>query len=428
VGDGCRRVAQALPEEEEESTGSEDEGNVHEHKQDITRKNGTHLQGPFRLRGVLIRRIAAKSNYVARRETFEDLRHRVMMESAPSPILPNGIAKVLCDHSKIRVARARLKAEVDNKELDLVTRRRIQGICGLLNLYIDGDLNQSWRKTSVAISKAQGFGNTHARRIREWTLKFLQTGNLPLHRLGHARWTVLRDEDIASEIKLKMVEKSKKGFLRAEDLVDLIASPEMQKTFSEKGICKASISKKTATRWLEKLDWRYEGVRNGMYIDGHEREDVVEYRREFVERWKTREKRFHQFDNDGHELPRPNGFSVPDGPPFRLVLVTHDESTFYQNDRRKTVWAEKTSRPMPQPKGEGQTLMVSDFLTSEWGRLRDGDESVHSPIPFFFLLTCLQRCTGHLQSRKESRWIFWRDRISRASRLHHRHFRRPFKR
>jgi hypothetical protein len=90
-------------------------------------------------------------------------------------------------------------------------------------------------------------------------------------------------QSFTSEIKLKIVEKSKKGFLKAEDLVDLVASPEMQKTFAEKGISKASISTKTATRWLKKLDWRYESVRNGMYIDGHEREDVVAYRRAFVE-------------------------------------------------------------------------------------------------------------------------------------------------
>jgi len=136
-----------------------------------------------------------------------------------------------------------------------------------------------------------------------------------------------------------MVEKSKQGFVRAEDIVDLIASPAMQKIFSEKGISKASISKKTATRWLQKLDWRYQSARNGMYIDGHEREDIMAYRRAFVEQWKTYELRFHQWDNDGHELPRPNGFPVPDGLLFRLVLVTHDESTFYQNDHCKIAWA-----------------------------------------------------------------------------------------
>jgi hypothetical protein len=179
-----------------------------------------------------------------------------------------------------------------------------------------------------------------------------------------------------SEIKLRMVKKSKKGIMKAEDVVDLVASPEMQKTFSEKGLCKASILKRTAARWLQKLDWRYQRTRNGMYIDGHEREDVVAYQRGFVERWKTYDMCFHRWDDNGHELPRPNGFPVPDGLPFRLVLIMHDESTFYQNDQHKIVWAQKTSRPTPQPKGDGQSIIVSDFLTSEWGCLCDGNESV----------------------------------------------------
>lgn len=93
-----------------------------------------------------------------------------------------------------------------------------------------------------------------------------------------------------------------------------------------------------------------------MYIDGHEREDVVAYQREFVEQWKFYELHFHRWDNNGHELPHPNGFPVPDGLPFRLVLVTHNESTFYQNDQHKIVWAQKTSWPTPQPKGMANQL------------------------------------------------------------------------
>jgi hypothetical protein len=343
-----RRVVQNLAEEEEDGSGSEDE--------DGASKTNAHLGATL----------------------FEDLRRHVLTESVESnrllsdrtPALPFG-------RSELRAASAELAAKANAKELDLVTRRRIQGMLGHLNLYLDDGLSLGWKKASVFVSKTQGHGETHARRIREWNMNFLQSRALPLHRLGQARSAVLRDEDIASEIQKRIIERSKNGFVKAEDVVDLVASPEIQRVFSEKGICKSSISKKTATRWLQKLDWRYQGTRNGMYIDGHEREDVVAYRREFVERWGTYERRFHQWDNDGHELPRPNGFPVPDGLPFRLVLITHDESTFYQNDRRKTAWAQKTSRPVPQPKGDGQSIMISDFLTSEWGPLRDGSEFVH---------------------------------------------------
>ena len=53
------------------------------------------------------------------------------------------------------------------------------------------------------------------------------------------------------------------------------------------------------------------------------------------------------------------------------TLVTHDESVFYQNDIHKTHWIASTSKATPLPKGDGQSIMISDFLTSEWCCLVD---------------------------------------------------------
>ena len=39
----------------------------------------------------------------------------------------------------------------------------------------------------------------------------------------------------------------------------------------------------TAWRWFQKMDWCFGRKKKGMYIDGHEREDVVEYRKAFLE-------------------------------------------------------------------------------------------------------------------------------------------------
>jgi hypothetical protein len=49
-----------------------------------------------------------------------------------------------------------------------------------------------------------------------------------------------------------------------------------------KGISKPLISHKTALRWLEKLRWMYRKLKNGMYLNGHERSNVVKYRESFV--------------------------------------------------------------------------------------------------------------------------------------------------
>ncbi|KIL65316.1 hypothetical protein M378DRAFT_55046, partial [Amanita muscaria Koide BX008] len=182
---------------------------------------------------------------------------------------------------------------------------------------------------------------------------------------------ILEDEDFRRDIQLHLTEIAKKGYICAQDIVDYVATPEVQERL---GTRKRGIHVRTARRWLHKLSWRYQQKKKGMYIDGHEREDVVAYRKGFVERWKEYEKRFVIYDNDGNVLSTPTGFPVPQGLRFRLILVTHDESTFYENDRRKTHWVNENTKAVAEKKGEGQSIMASDFLTSEWGQLKYGDD------------------------------------------------------
>lgn len=64
----------------------------------------------------------------------------------------------------------------------------------------------------------------------------------------------------------------------------------------------------------------------------------------------------------------PNGLTYP-----KVILLTHDESTFYANDQRKKRWHDKKKEPEPEPKGEGTSIMVSDFCTPQTGFLRSAD-------------------------------------------------------
>jgi hypothetical protein len=180
----------------------------------------------------------------------------------------------------------------------------------------------------------------------------------------------LEDEDFKRDIQLHPTEVAKDGYIRAQDIVDYVATPEVQ---ARLGARAKGIHIRTAQRWLHKLSWRYSQKKKGMYIDGHEWEDVVEYRKKFVEHWKEYEKRFIIYDNNRNILSTPTGFPVPQRA-FRLILVTHNESTFYENDWCKTLWVSEHTKAVAEKKGEGQSIMVSEFLTSEWGRLTDGDE------------------------------------------------------
>lgn len=205
-----------------------------------------------------------------------------------------------------------------------------------------------------------GCGVKHARNLRKWIKAYLHSEKLPLHRYGTYHSSILDDEDFRRDIQLHLTEIAKKGYIRAQDIVDYVATPEVQQKLGTKA---HGIHIRTARRWLHKLSWRYQQKKKGMYIDGHEREDVVEYRKGFVERWREYERRFVIYGNDGKILLTPTGFPVPQGVHFRLILVTHDESTFYENDRRKLQWVNDKAKPVAEKKGEGQSIMISEFLT-----------------------------------------------------------------
>ncbi|TEB25675.1 hypothetical protein FA13DRAFT_1756509 [Coprinellus micaceus] len=245
---------------------------------------------------------------------------------------------------------------------------------GVLNLYLDEKLSYTWREASLVAAIAQGHGSSHARNLRTWLHEYLESDRkkLPFHRYGKLRSSILHDEEFSQAIQLHLQEKTRAGdYLRAQDIVDFVSlSQEMQDMLEKVGKRNRTISIAQAYRWLRANGYRYGRKRKGMYVDGHERDDVVVYREEFIERWMEYEKRMITYDNDGNVLAIPKGFKLANpSTPFELIVVTHDESMFYENDRRTLVWSHENDKPVPVRKGEGASIMVSDFLTLKWGRL-----------------------------------------------------------
>jgi hypothetical protein len=240
-----------------------------------------------------------------------------------------------------------------------------------LNLYLDPELTYSWCDASLIAAKASGHGVTYAQNSHTWLHHYLHSGKLPMHCYGNYNKLILDDEDFAQDIQLHLTEIAKKEYIRAQDIVDYVVTPEVQAKLGTKA---QGIHLRTARQWLHKLRWRYSRKQNSMYIEGHEREDVIKYQEEFVACWKDYKKPFFIYDNNGEVLLKPVGFPVPQISRFRLILVTYDESTFYKTDQCKTKWTHAMQKPQPEKKGEGQYIMVLAFLTSEWGLLRNENE------------------------------------------------------
>ena len=239
--------------------------------------------------------------------------------------------------------------------------------------------------------------------------------------------TILGDGVLAQAIQFALAEEGKNSQVDAKFLVDVILSPVIQLRFQQSGIDRPSISTHTAHPWLAKLGWQYGKQWNGMYIDRHEHEDIMEYRSKFVERFHQYEQHFHIWDNDGNELPRPSGFPVPEAYRasgcFCLVLITHDILVFFQNDQCKYMWHNTGKSTAPRPKGEGQLLMVFDFLTADWGCLHDKDRCALFCFSSWSSLIFLKQSPHILQARKKSWWLVFSQWFTLAGRPCDRHFR-----
>jgi len=88
---------------------------------------------------------------------------------------------------------------------------------------------------------------------------------------------------------------------------------------------------------MQAMNYQYSKLPTGMYIDGHEHMDVVEYRQEiFLPLWATTQEQIMTWTNDGVQNPP---HAMPTFPSEKWVAQwTHDESTFYANDCRKSHW------------------------------------------------------------------------------------------
>ena len=140
-----------------------------------------------------------------------------------------------------------------------------------------------------------------------------------------------------------------------------------------------SIAVITATRWLCRLGFCPTSHKKGTYVDSHEREDFVTYRKEFLDEMKSL--------RDSHLPPPPPSDERALTPPIdaesrkRLVLIYHDESIFNTNEGQKWAWA-TGDESIIQPKTKGAGIMVSDFVEQHDGFLRIPEfQAQHAGLP-----------------------------------------------
>ena len=124
------------------------------------------------------------------------------------------------------------------------------------------------------------------------------------------------------------------------------------------------VSVNTARRWLHHLGFHQCDYQKGVYFDGHERDDVVTYRQEFLDRLAS-------LDKTTITPTRPMPV-VAEGE-RRYLRIAH-ESTFYANADQTLFWNDGHSQVLRQ-KSLGSSIMVSDFIVEDHGYLKDDKEA-----------------------------------------------------
>jgi len=131
----------------------------------------------------------------------------------------------------------------------------------------------------------------------------------------------------------------------------------------------AIITSRTMRRWLNSLGFSWRDVKKGVFLDGHEREDVVQYRKEFLRIVHDLLPYMVEFNPDGTIIPKeyPENCIIGGSGRRSIIFITHDESIFSANDGRHQGWIADNGALL-RPKGKGKGIMVSDFLLP-WKRL-----------------------------------------------------------
>lgn len=106
-----------------------------------------------------------------------------------------------------------------------------------------------------------------------------------------------------------------------------------------------------------------------MFVDGHERPDVVEDRERFLKTMEELKPYMVEFNEDGtmKDKEYPLDCAVGGGIRRPIIVITHDECTFSANDGIRKAWT-RVGDTFLRPKGRGQGIMVSEFLLP-FGRL-----------------------------------------------------------
>jgi hypothetical protein len=211
-------------------------------------------------------------------------------------------------------------------------------------------------------------GKTLARRIRALFCHYQTFGGLPVETRGGKRngRSYLDNEDVFQGCRAWLTSQEL-GTVNPDNFRLAINTEILPRLLISTG---KRISRTTTYDWLRRLGFYKSESKKGVYVDGHEREDVVSYRQEvFLPKMKDilqYTTHYEEKEDGTWEVIEP---LLPLGVK-RHVVYFHDESCFHGYDYKKTIWLDSITEQQKMPgKSKGKLVHCSDFIGPE-GRIR----------------------------------------------------------
>lgn len=179
-----------------------------------------------------------------------------------------------------------------------------------------------------------GEGVHFARRVRALARHYQLFEQLPLEQRGGDRGHSLLNDERVQAAARQYLTSLKTGEVTPK-LLRLHLNEEI---FPSLGLTlKKPLSERTARRWLVKLGWRRTRLKKGVYMDGHERPDVQEYRSNvFLPLMESYERRMVQWTLQDGNLVRVEPVLGPGEK--RIIAVFQDESSFHAGEYKANIW------------------------------------------------------------------------------------------
>lgn len=141
-------------------------------------------------------------------------------------------------------------------------------------------------KATAAVLEAAWITGFNEKNIRYYRKEFMvNKGKFKEEKRGkHKRVCLFNDEDLLLQASMWVIENvvSKGGPNMTARAFCQWVNDTILPSRNFPPFFPRSISVITATRWLHHLGYRLKSHKKGTYVDGHEREDVVEYRSKYL--------------------------------------------------------------------------------------------------------------------------------------------------